>query len=441
MEDSLNKQKLELMKVAELKTIAESKNIEHDKNATKPELIKAITKKMTEKKQEKNKTEEKRIEPLKNRIGIVDLTDRHGFIRVNKWNQSSEDVFIPQLIKNKFKLKTGDIVEAKITPPRRAKKEKHSAAIDIVSINGTKSPYQYIKQRKTFEKLTPIYPNERIRLETTPLKTTARIIDIIAPIGLGQRALIVSPPKAGKTTILKDIADSISQNHPNVKLFALLIDERPEEVTDFERSIDGEVISSTFDERPENHTHVAELVIEHAKSLAEQDKDVVILLDSITRLARAYNLTVNSSGRTLSGGLDPASLYKPKRFFGSARNIENGGSLTIIATALVDTGSKLDDIIYEEFKGTGNLEVHLDRGLANRRLYPAVDINKSSTRHEELLYQDEELRKIWKLRRMLSSLDPVESLEVMLNGINSHKTNIEFLEGEELNRNSGNITF
>ena len=201
------------------------------------------------------------------------------------------------------------------------------------------------------------------------------------------------------------------------------------------------MISSTFDERPENHTHVAELVIEHAKSLAEQDKDVVILLDSITRLARAYNLTVNSSGRTLSGGLDPASLYKPKRFFGSARNIENGGSLTIIATALVDTGSKLDDIIYEEFKGTGNLEVHLDRGLANRRLYPADDINKSSTRHEELLYQDEELRKIWKLRRMLSSLDPVESLEVMLNGINNHKTNIEFLEGEELNRNSGNITF
>ncbi len=392
-------------------------------------------------KEEKPKAEEKKIEKLTNRKGVVDLTDRHGFVRVNRWTQSSDDVFIPQLIKNKFKLKTGDVVEAKIIPPRKMRKEKHAAISDIISINGSSSPKDYMKKRKTFEKLTPIYPNQRIRLETTPLKTTARIIDIIAPIGLGQRALIVSPPKAGKTTILKDIADSISQNHPKVKLFALLIDERPEEVTDFERSIEGEVISSTFDERPENHTHVAELVIEHAKSLAEQGKDVVILLDSITRLARAYNLTVSSSGRTLSGGLDPASLYKPKRFFGSARNIENGGSLTIIATALVDTGSKLDDIIYEEFKGTGNLEVHLDRGLANRRLYPAVDINKSSTRHEELLYQEEELRKIWKLRRMLSSLDPVESLEVMLNGINSHKTNVEFLEGEELNRNTGNITF
>ena len=283
-------------------------------------------------------------------------------------------------------------------------------------------------KRKKFDDLTPIYPNERIRLETVPTEYAMRIIDLMSPIGKGQRGMIVAPPKVGKTTLLKKIANSISTNNPEIELIVLLIDERPEEVTDMKRSIKGDVIYSTFDELPEHHVKVAEMVLERAKRLTEHNKDVVILLDSITRLARAYNLVIPSSGRTLSGGLDPSALHKPKKFFGAARNIENGGSLTILATALIETGSRMDDVIFEEFKGTGNMEVHLDRGLSEKRIFPAIDINKSGTRREELLLSSEELETVFALRKAMSTKPVTEITEELIQQMISTKTNKEFVE-------------
>jgi len=285
-----------------------------------------------------------------------------------------------------------------------------------------------VRHRKNFDDLTPIYPNERLVLETTPDNLSARFIDLIAPIGKGQRGLIVAPPKAGKTTLLKVIANSITTNHPEVHLIVLLIDERPEEVTDIRRSVNGEVVSSTFDEMPENHMRVADLVLEKAKRLVECGKDVVVLLDSITRLSRASNLTVNPSGRTLSGGLDPSALYRPKRFIGAARNIEEGGSLTVIGTALVETGSRMDDAIFEEFKATGNMELVLDRSLAERRIFPAIDVKRSGTRHDEFLYDEEDLKRIWHLHRLLAGLDSAEAAELLIDRLRHTKSNKEFLK-------------
>ena len=311
-----------------------------------------------------------------------------------------------------------------VRPPKE--NERFYSLLRVESVNGIEP--EQSKARAHFDELVPVYPNDRLKMECEPRDISTRIIDIIAPTGRGQRALIVSPPKAGKTILLKKIANSITCNHPDVILLALLIDERPEEVTDFRRSVKGEVISSTFDERPEHHISVAELVLERSKRLVEMGKDVLILLDSITRLARAYNLCVPPSGRTLSGGLDPNALHKPKRFFGAARNIEHGGSLTVIATALIETGSRLDEVIFEEFKGTGNMELQLSRSLADKRIFPAIDIVKSGTRHEELLYTDEEREKIWKLRRIVSALDESQATELVIDRLTQMKTNDQFLK-------------
>lgn len=357
--------------------------------------------------------------------GVLEvMPDGYGFLRGKNLLPSEEDIYISPSQIRKFHLKTGDLVSGKVRLPKEG--EKYRALLQVRAVNGL-SPEHAIS-RKEFDLLTPIFPQPRFKLEYDPSDMPTRIIDIIAPIGKGQRALIVSPPKAGKTMMLKKIANSLSVNHPEVELIVLLIDERPEEVTDMKRSVKGEVISSTFDELPENHIRVADMVLERAQRLVESKKDVVILLDSITRLARANNLVVPPTGRTLSGGLDTAALHKPKRFFGAARNIEEGGSLTIIATALVETGSRMDDVIYEEFKGTGNMEVHLDRRLAERRIYPAIDIKKSGTRREELLFSKDELEAIWILRKALANYDTVEAASLLINRLKKTKTNLEFLQ-------------
>lgn len=321
-------------------------------------------------------------------------------------------------------MRTGDMIAGKTRPPKEG--EKYRAILQISAVNGLDP--EHAVGRFHFDSLTPIFPQPRLTLENDPQDLSTRIIDIIAPIGKGQRALIVSPPKAGKTMMLKKIANALTRNHPGIQLIVLLIDERPEEVTDIRRSVDGEVVSSTFDELPENHLRVADMVLERAQRLVESKRDVVILLDSITRLARANNLVVPPTGRTLSGGLDPSALHKPKRFFGAARNIEEGGSLTIIATALVETGSRMDDVIYEEFKGTGNMEIHLDRKLAERRIYPAIDIKKSGTRREELLLSKDELEAVWVLRKALAQLDTVEAASTLISRLKRTKTNREFFE-------------
>jgi transcription termination factor Rho len=324
-------------------------------------------------------------------------------------------------------------VEGQVRPPKDT--EKYNALLRIEKVNGI-DPEQ-ARQRAHFESLTPIYPDERLRLETKPYDLISRIIDLVAPIGKGQRGLIVSPPKAGKTTILKQIANAITTQNPEVHMMALLVDERPEEVTDMERSISGDVVSSTFDQPADNHVQVAELVLERAKRLVEHGRDVVIMLDSITRLARAYNLTTPASGRILSGGVDSTALFPPKRFFGAARNIENGGSLTILATALVDTGSRMDEVIFEEFKGTGNMEIHLDRRLADKRIFPAIDIDKSGTRKEELILPTDEAQLIWKLRRVLHALDSGAAIELLIDKIKETKSNSDFLMQMSKNRNGG----
>jgi transcription termination factor Rho len=352
------------------------------------------------------------------------LPEGWGFLRHNSnFAVNGEDIYVSQTQIKRFGLKTGDTVLGNIRPPKES--EKFFGLLRVEKVNGVDP--ETARNRPNFDELTPLYPDERIILETEPKNISARFIDLIAPIGKGQRGLIVAPPKAGKTILLKTVANSVTANHPDMQLIVLLIDERPEEVTDIRRSVQGEVVASTFDEQPENHMRVADMVLEKAKRLVEMGKDVVVLLDSITRLSRASNLTVNPSGRTLQGGLDPAAIYRPKRFFGAARNIEHGGSLTIIATALVETGSRMDDIIFEEFKGTGNMELKLDRSLAEQRTYPAIDIKASGTRHDELLYPDEDLKKLWQLHRVLAGLGTKESTELLINRLEATKSNKEFL--------------
>jgi len=354
-------------------------------------------------------------------LGILEiLPEGYGFLRTHNYLPSSEDIYVSQTQIRRFGLSTGDVVSGQVRPPKEG--ERYFSLIRVEAIN-YEDP-ERIRERTLFSNLVPVYPYERLKMEVSQFPLSSRILDMLVPIGKGQRALIVSPPKAGKTTILKDIANSIAVNHPEIHIKVLLVDERPEEVTDMDRSVTGEVIYSTFDEPPEQHVRISELVLESAKRLVECRRDVVILLDSLTRLARAYNLVVPPSGRTLSGGLDPNSLHKPKRFFGGARKIEDGGSLTIIATALVDTGSRMDDIIYEEFKGTGNMELHLDRKLANRRIFPAIDIVNSGTRKEEILLPEDVLKKAYILRK---HVDSDSASEEMIRLLGQTKSNEEFL--------------
>lgn len=365
-------------------------------------------------------------ETCEEREGILEIhPDGYGFIRVRNCEHSEKDVYVSAIKIRKSGLRQGDMIKGIV---KVAYDNKPAALLIINTVNGV--PAEELRKRPRFDDLVPIYPDERLKLENARSKNdfAIREIDLIAPIGKGQRGMIVSPPKAGKTTLLKKIANSISENYPDVTLMVLLIDERPEEVTDMQRSIKGEVVYSTFDEMPEHHTKAAELLLSRAKRLVENGKDVVILMDSLTRLARAYNLTIPPTGRTLSGGIDPGALHSPKSFFGSARNIENGGSLTIIATALVDTGSRMDDVIYEEFKGTGNMEIHLDRKLSEKRIFPAIDLNRSGTRREDLLLSQDELEGVWTMRKILSSGDTESAAENLLQMLVKTSSNAEFIE-------------
>ena len=373
-------------------------------------------------------------EDLEVREGLLDiLPEGYGFLRVTGYTSGEKDVYVSANQIRKFRLRKGDIVSGPIRPPRS--KEKFPAVVRIEKVNGI-DPDEAMERPK-FEKLTPLFPDERLRLEVEgkAKNILTRIIDLIAPIGKGQRGLIVSPPKAGKTTVLQEVAQSITANNPECYLMVVLVDERPEEVTDMQRTVKGEVIYSTFDRPAEEHTQVSELAIERAKRLVEMGTDVVIVLDSITRLARAHNLATPASGRILSGGVDSQALYPPKRFYGAARNIEEGGSLTILGTALVETGSKMDEVIYEEFKGTGNMELHLDRKLADKRIYPAVNIEMSGTRKEELLFDKTELAQVWKLRRVLLALEPGAAIELLIDRLKTTKSNAEFLA--EVAKSSG----
>ncbi len=359
--------------------------------------------------------------------GVLEtLPDGYGFLRAPDYNYlpGPDDVYVSPSQIRRFDLQTGDTVSGQIRPPREG--ERYFALVKVDAVNF--EPPERKSGRIFFENLTPLYPDSRFSLETTADNLSARVLDLLVPLGKGQRGLIVAPPRTGKTMLLQSLANSVMTNHPDVYLIVLLIDERPEEVTDMQRSVQGEVVSSTFDEPPQRHVQVAEMVIEKAKRLVEAGKDVVILLDSITRLARAYNTVVPASGRVLSGGVDSNALQKPKRFFGAARNIENGGSLTIVATALIDTGSRMDDVIFEEFKGTGNLEIHLDRKLVDRRVFPAIDIQKSGTRKEELLIEKDTLSKVWVLRKVLDPLSAVDAMELLLSKMGKTKTNAEFLD-------------
>ena len=357
--------------------------------------------------------------------GVLDIMAQQdfGFLRPINYTSSKEDIYISASQIKRFGLRNGDKVTGKARPPKPS--ERYYGLMQVNKVNG--SDPEQSKERSHFPALTPLYPDRKIKLETDQSKISARMIDIVAPIGFGQRGLIVAPPKAGKTTLLKAVANGIAENYPEAELIVLLIDERPEEVTDIERSVKGEVVSSTFDQQPQNHVRVAELVLERAMRLVEDKQDVIILMDSITRLARAYNLVIPASGRTLSGGLDPAALYRPKKFFGAARNIEEGGSLTILATALVETGSRMDDIIYEEFKGTGNSELHLSRELSERRIFPAIDVKKSSTRKEELLLDKVYLDEIWKLRHAMIN-DSLELTDQFIKTLRNSESNQQFFE-------------
>ena len=408
----MDRAKLESMLLVDLQGIARDMGLTGITGLRKQELIESILSRRVE------------DEGLFLRTGILDvLPEGYGFLRTRGYLPSEEDIYVSLSQIRRFHLKRGDEIMGQVRPPKDS--EKYNALLRIEKVNGDNP--EACRDRKQFEQLTPLFPRERLRLETPDEVTAPRIIDLIAPIGKGQRGLIVSPPKAGKTTILKQIANSVTANNPEVKLIVLLVDERPEEVTDMERSVDGEVVSSTFDQPSDNHIQVAELVLERAKRLVEHNHDVVILLDSITRLARAYNLSTPTSGRILSGGVDSTALYPPKRFFGAARNIEDGGSLTIMATALVETGSRMDEVIFEEFKGTGNMELHLDRKLADKRIFPAIEIDKSGTRKEELIMTPEEANIVWKLRRVLHALDPSAAIELLIDKIRSTKNNYEFL--------------
>jgi len=359
--------------------------------------------------------------------GVLEiLPDGFGFLRSPSFNYlpGPDDIYVSPSQIRKFDLHTGDTISGQIRPPKE--NERYFALLKVETVNFDNPEVQ--KAKILFDNLTPLYPEKRFTLESSPENISGRVMDLICPIGMGQRALIVSPPRAGKTMLMQSIANSITANHPEAYLIVLLIDERPEEVTDMERSVKGEVISSTFDEPASRHVQVAEMVIEKAKRLVEHKRDVVILLDSITRLARAYNTIVPPSGKVLSGGVDSNALQRPKRFFGAARNLEEGGSLTIIATALVDTGSRMDDVIFEEFKGTGNMEVHLDRRLADRRVFPAIDITRTGTRKEELLLEEADLKRIWVLRKVLQPMDPIEAMELLTDKMKPTKSNKKFLE-------------
>ncbi|MBR3031745.1 MAG: transcription termination factor Rho [Clostridiales bacterium] len=364
------------------------------------------------------------IEPIEF-VGVLELVQEggYGFVRRENYLPSPQDVFVPTNLIRRFGLRIGDQIRGFALPKRG--QEKNLALSYITTVNDVE--IDKLGKRPHFERLTPIYPDERFRLETGKQELSTRIIDLVSPIGKGQRGMIVSPPKAGKTILLQKIANAITQNSPKTKLIVLLIDERPEEVTDMQRSIKGEVVYSTFDKKPENHTRVTELVLERAMRLVEMGEDVVILLDSMTRLARAYNLTITPTGRTLSGGLDPGSLYGPKRFFGAARNIENGGSLTIVATSLIETGSRMDEVIFEEFKGTGNMEVYLDRKLSEKRIFPAIDINKSGTRREDLLMSQEELDAVWTIRKAFSQMETAPVTETIINLLLRTNSNDHFI--------------
>ena len=431
------------LQLAELRKIAKEKGLKNISKLKKDELIEVLTnlEKEEENTIETNESKNIQIDETSSQStgngykitnedddiveGILEvLPDGYGFLRGENYLSTPKDVYISPVQIKRFRLNTGDKIKGIARFPKEG--EKFPALIFVGDVNGD-SPDVAMK-RKNFDELIPIHPDERIKLEISQSETATRMIDLISPIGKGQRGMIVAPPKVGKTTLLKKIANSITTNNPEIELIVLLIDERPEEVTDMKRSIKGDVIYSTFDELPEHHVKVAEMVLERAKRLTEQNRDVVILLDSITRLARAYNLVVPPSGKTLSGGLDPTALYKPKRFFGAARNIENGGSLTILATALVETGSKMDDIIFEEFKGTGNMEVHLDRKLSERRIFPAIDINKSGTRREEKLLTPREKDTVFALRKALSSMSVADVTEQLLSQMVASKNNEEFLD-------------
>ncbi|HAE91776.1 MAG TPA: transcription termination factor Rho, partial [Tissierella sp.] len=357
--------------------------------------------------------------------GILELhTDGYGFLRSDNYLSGDEDIYISPSQIRRFRLRTGDKIFGVTRDPNPG--ERYKALLYIKSVNGMHP--ETCTKRPNFDSLTPIYPTKRLELETNASELATRMIDLIAPIGKGQRGMIVSPPKAGKTSLLKMVANAIEKNHPEVEVIVLLIDERPEEVTDMKRSVKGDVVYSTFDELPQHHTKVAEIVLERAKRLVEHGKDVVILLDSITRLARAYNLTIPATGRTLSGGLDPGALHKPKRFFGAARNLEEGGSLTILATALVETGSRMDDVIFEEFKGTGNMEIHLDRKLSEKRIFPAIDINKSGTRREELILSQKELETIWAIRKAMGNAPTQDVTENLIENLVRTKNNDKFID-------------
>lgn len=414
------------LSISELREIAKEKEIKNISKMKKQDLIDALSELETTK-STSSKDESYKLTNEGDQIaeGILEvMPDGYGFLRGDNYLSTSKDVYISPVQIRRFRLDTGDRIKGIMRNPKEG--EKFPALIYVGEVNG-QHPENAMK-RTPFDDLIPIYPIEKLKLETVQTEYTMRIMDLLSPIGKGQRGMIVAPPKCGKTTILKKIANSISTNNPEVELIVLLIDERPEEVTDMKRSIKGDVIYSTFDELPEHHIKVAEMVLERAKRLTEQKKDVVILLDSITRLARAYNLTIPSSGRTLSGGFDPAALHKPKRFFGAARNTENAGSLTILATALVETGSRMDEVIFEEFKGTGNMEVHLDRNLSEKRVFPAIDINKSGTRREDLLLSSKELLATMALRKSISKMNSVEMTEKIISLIMSTKNNDEFIE-------------
>lgn len=414
--DRINLKELKEKKINELVSIAKALNVDGVLNLTKQELIFSILQAQSEK------------NGMIYGEGVLEIIQDggFGFLRSPDYNYlpGPDDIYVSPSQIRKFNLRTGDTVAGLIRPPKDG--ERYFALLKVESIN--MDDPDVAREKTLFDNLTPIYPMERIRLETDPKNLSTRVLDLLCPIGKGQRGLIVSPPRAGKTMLLQNIANAITKNHPEIYLIVLLIDERPEEVTDMQRTVKGEVISSTFDEPPQRHIQVADMVLEKAKRLVEHKKDVVILLDSITRLARANNAIIPPSGKVLSGGVDSNALQKPKRFFGAARNIEEGGSLTIIATALIDTGSRMDEVIFEEFKGTGNLEIVLDRRLADRRIFPAIDITKSGTRKEELLLDKDELNRVWILRKVLSSLSPIESMEFLLDKMSQTKTNKEFLE-------------
>ena len=463
---------LQEMTLTDLRQLAKTFNIKNISKLKKEELIEILTQifKEEQKKQEANNKEQIRTEKTENEKtvyenktsddedetektqteydengepiiaykltnegdeiveGILDiLPDGYGFLRGENFLSTPKDVYISMVQIRRFKLDTGDMIKG---ISRYREGEKFPSLIFVGEVNG-EHPEKAMK-RKSFDELIPIFPNERLKLETEPNEYAMRIIDLICPIGKGQRGMIVAPPKVGKTTLLKKVANSISKNNPEIELIVLLIDERPEEVTDMKRSISGQVIHSTFDELPEHHVKVAEMVLERAKRLVEHGKDVVILLDSITRLTRAYNLVIPSSGRTLSGGIDPAALHKPKKFFGAARNIEGGGSLTILATGLIDTGSRMDDVIFEEFKGTGNMEVHLDRKLSERRIFPAIDINKSGTRREDLLLTPKEKDTVFALRKAMNTMPVADVTEQVIKLMTETKNNNEFIDKMDL---------